>query len=160
MASILVLWNNASIVVVMDRLPTLQEISPTQGSDLDEKAALDAFLDKSQKEAIRLFAQNDEYYPDLLVHMGRAGFQYYFKAYVKYLKSAPKMTSASIYSLWHIINIVAIQDPKTLSPLKFDLLTLIRSILANWDGIEANEAIYKNLHIKLCQALQRIESLR
>ena len=68
-------------------LPTREDISPTLGLDLDERAALEHFFGKTQSEASGLFFENPEYFSDDLMWMGRKAFAFYFPSLEPYITS-------------------------------------------------------------------------
>ena len=71
----------------MNNLPTISEISPTEGLDLDEKFALEHFLGKGFQEAIDFLMENAFYCREDFMCMGKKAFSFYFPALLPYLKS-------------------------------------------------------------------------
>jgi hypothetical protein len=65
-------------------IPTINEISPTNLLNLDERTACEHFFGKTLLEARILFGKS-EVYADDLIWMGRPAFEYYVQAYIDYL---------------------------------------------------------------------------
>ncbi len=80
----------------MSSLPTREDISPTSGADLDERAALEHFFGKSQSEASALFFDNPEYFADDLMWMGSKAFAFYFPSLEPYITSEESSGNADI----------------------------------------------------------------
>ncbi len=69
-------------------IPTAEDISPSNGLDLDERDALSHFLGKDVSEAGKLFRENFVHYAGDLHFMGASAFAYYFPAFADYFRSA------------------------------------------------------------------------
>lgn len=73
-------------------LPSIKDISPTDGLDLDENCALDHFYGFDQAAALQMFRDDADclhiYMADF-VHMGDVGFSYYLPAFVDYIGELP-----------------------------------------------------------------------
>lgn len=78
----------------MSTLPTLQEISPTKGLNLDEKEAITHFLGVNVDEARGLFFENPLYYSADLMWMGLPAFLYYLPAFAAYLRADASLSDA------------------------------------------------------------------
>jgi hypothetical protein len=78
----------------MNWMPIASDISPSGGSNLDERTALQHFLGKNQTEAKALFRENPLHYSDDLIWMGSRAFMYYFPCFAAYLSSVASDSDA------------------------------------------------------------------
>jgi hypothetical protein len=68
-------------------LPSVIEISPTRGLDLDERLAVKSFHGKDRRAAFEMFNDNAGHWTDCLHAMGPIAFRYYFPSYLDYLRT-------------------------------------------------------------------------
>ena len=73
-------------------IPSIKDISPTGGVDLDDNCALDHFYGFDQAAALKMFRDDSDFlhiYMADFVHMGDVGFSYYLPAFVAYIAELP-----------------------------------------------------------------------
>jgi len=90
----------------MNILPSVLEISPTGGLDLDELRTLKAFLGKDRRAALEMFKGNAAHWVDCLHAMGPSAFRYYFPAYLDYLQSPNALTEpGALHALLTVLDV-------------------------------------------------------
>ena len=84
----------------MKHVPTKNEISPSNGIDLDERVALSHFYGMHYNQAVKLFEENFTYYINDLLWMGETAFFYYLKSIEIYIsKNISEDTPIFLYEV-------------------------------------------------------------
>jgi hypothetical protein len=86
-------------------LPTLLDISPTNGTDFDEQQMLYLFLGKTQEEVTKYFFRYPGLFTMEFLKMGKKGLAFYFPSVMKYIRSE-KSTGDTLTFASLIITIV------------------------------------------------------
>lgn len=73
-------------------LPSLLDLSPTAGEDLDEATVIQHFLGKSKEDVLMMLskANNLDFYMSDLIWMGDSAFFYYSVVFEEYIRSLPE----------------------------------------------------------------------
>lgn len=141
-------------------LPSLEDISPTKGLDLDEKCAVEHFLGKSIDEASLLFKENAFYYGDDLMHMGRIAFAFYLPALKPYLESSESEFDSDIVN--HLLGTIRARlefDAKSICLAKSSILELLGYCLDKYPKFQVDVSIYGDLGKELRGVLKEVELL-
>jgi len=142
---------------VKSEIPTLLEISPSNGLDLDEKEAVAHFLGKDVLEAEALFRDNFVHYSNDLHWMGPVAFGYYFPAFASYLNSAESAGYGDVVnSLLVLLEIRMNSDAASLIPVKDKLLCCLDYCIDNYSKFEVNADVYGDLKGKLVELKTRL----
>lgn len=110
------------------QLPDFNEISPTQGLDLDEKSALQNFLGKTRQEVF-LMIQNDLInYEEDFACMGSSAFLYYMPSLCNVIKSTcfyDERLEEAVAAVLFIVEMRYINDIKNIDIYKRQILELL-----------------------------------
>ncbi len=128
-----------------EQLPTLLDISPTNGLSLDEAHAVKMFLGKNHEQALELLRDNFLFYQEDLAFMGPRAFRYYLTSLVTYiteeLQSDPSNFYDTCYSLMTLFSIrllshedrkMMINDTRAQTALQM-AITRLTEIEANYE---------------------------
>ncbi|MDF1839644.1 MAG: hypothetical protein P1V35_17390, partial [Planctomycetota bacterium] len=131
-------------------LPTLLEISPTNGLDLDEKCAINHFLGKTRIEASELFMENALHYGEDLMWMGEKAFAYYLPALFPYVRS-----SKSVDDTWVVTGTISIlghrlqYGPSSIELAKESVLWILYYFRDNLERFGPDPQVDRNMPKKL-----------
>lgn len=129
----------------LDR-PSLTDISPCGGEQLDERAAVGHFLNKSVGEASELFFENASYYLEDFMWMGAVAFSYYLPAVMPYLQSEESRGDAeSASALISYLQQRLADDADSVRATRAAVLRVLEYIQANDSKFGADEEIFGNL---------------
>ena len=132
------------------KTPDYNDISPTNGIDLDERSAAKIFLGKTQEEAIDIFAKNACLHVDCLRYMGENAFSYYFPAIIPYLESEKSVGDAEIIlDINSIINTRLEHQIKSIKLTIKEILYTLDYIMINYDKFDPYPHRFKNLKKKI-----------
>lgn len=141
-----------------DTIPTLEDISPTKGLNLDEKVAIEHFLGKSVNAAQALFSENSLYYSGDLMWMGPKAFAYYFPAFAAYLRSeSAKDDSDALNALADMITFRSEHEPDVMKAMREVLTNCIDSCLSDYAKFDVDEKIYGKLRSKLAELKVKLQ---
>lgn len=141
-------------------LPTLLDISPTNGLDLNEKEAVSHFFGKTLCEAVALFHENSIYYLDDLRSMGDKAFAFYLPAFCDYLQSVDVEKNSD--DLNHFIGLIEFRleyEPQSIAMTKEVILSVIDYCLDNYSKFGVDVAIYGDLRSKLIELQSQVTKL-
>lgn len=137
------------------RIPTFEEISPTNGLDLDEKSAAEHFFGKSQEEAAALFMDNAAHYEGYLLHMGGVAFAYYFPALLPYLESAESVHDAGVvFDILGTLDRRLDFDKESIRLARESIIEVLSYCLENYEKFDPAPEIYGNLRSQLENTLR------
>lgn len=88
------------------KIPTSKDISPTGGSNLDEKVALDHFNGKGTGDAEVLFRENLNFYLEDLQWMGINAFEFYYRAADTVIRSKQFQPQIDVFTVYQLINLI------------------------------------------------------
>ena len=121
-------------------MPTLLDISPTGGVDLDEKCAMEHFLGKTQEQASALFFENSIYFIDDLRWMGGRAFVYYLPSVIPYLTSPESRgDSDAVDSLISILRSRLEDDAECMHDARALVLRVLTLIQDNFPKFEVDD---------------------
>jgi hypothetical protein len=141
-------------------LPTKEDISPTSGADLDERAALQHFFGKSQSEAASLFFESPEYFADDLMWMGRKAFAFYFPSLEPYITSKKSAGDADIINaLIGTLKARLDDDPVSLRDCQAPALRILVYARENLGKFQSDPCINGNAADELSDLIERVKAL-
>lgn len=141
-------------------LPTKEDISPTSGVDLDERAALEHFFGKSQSEAAALFFENPEYFADDLMWMGRKAFAFYFPSLEPYITSKESAGDADIINaLLGTLKTRLDDDPVSIKDCQTPVLRVLVFAHENLGKFQVDPCINGDVAGELSDLIERVKAL-
>lgn len=143
-----------------NKLPSLEDISPTKGLDLDEKCAIEHFLGKSIDEASLLFKDNALYYENDLMHMGGKAFAFYLPSLKPYLESSESdLDSDIVNSVLVTIRSRLEFDGESICLAKTSISDLLIYCLDNYPKFQVDVDIYGDLESELRRVLNDVQAM-
>ena len=144
---------------MVEELPTLEEISPTKGLDLDEKSALKHFLGKSREQARTLFMENAVYYQEYLRYMGARAFAFYFRELIPYLESdKSNFDSDVVNGILGTIDLRLDVDKQSIDLAQEAVLDVLSYCLRHYSKFDPDPDIYGDLKTELEKMIKRVVS--
>jgi hypothetical protein len=147
-------------IAMKPMIPTKQDISPTDGLDLDEREAVAHFFGKNVDDAETLLRENVDYYSNDLMWMGPVAFRFYFPALCNYLRSEDARGSFNgLYSLIALVKSRLEFDPASLGAVKECLLSCLRYSVDNYEKFEVSAEVYGDLRSEVLRLITLCEQL-
>jgi hypothetical protein len=141
-------------------LPTREDISPTSGVDLDERAALEHFFGKSQSEAAALFFESPEYFADDLMWMGRKAFAFYFPSLEPYITSQESAGDSDIINaLLGTLKTRLDDDPVSIKDCRAPVLRMLVFARENLGKFQVDPCINGDVAGELSDLIEKVKAL-
>ena len=140
--------------------PSLADISPTLGLNLDEKRAVEHFLGKTSVQAEALFREHAIYYAEDLMWMGEQAFVFYFPAFCRFLNSTYADGDAdALSSLASVVTFRTKHEPKSIADARDAILSALNYCVDNYAKFRVEAAIYGDLRNKLLRLRRTVIAL-
>ncbi len=126
------------------KLPTELDISPTNGLNLDERAAIELFFGLTKEDAEYYFGSDrSQVYTESLCYIGEKAFDFYFPCLLAYTMSVrSKGNCGAINDLYHVLIQKINEGNNHLMKFRNQILECIDYCLEHFDDFYKFDYIY------------------